>query len=254
MCRILIVFSIIPESFQSFYHILTMRLYEPIINLRTSPASGSDIATAEPFRQSECLGRCLQAAADFYEVQVTTAPSEILVSPSTSLSIVAYSTITTTRLLLREPSPGWDAAAARRRLDLAGYLKRLGDEYNVVDHVAEEAGRKRRVLDDKVTAFSKFDYKLRWITQWYLAKVRSVDSLPPVSTLTNGGGGGNSRTPRMDTGGEYPIASGAYNQEEAPNINDVDMWAGFGFDEQSWEQVLATGDSSAFGSLADPFA
>jgi hypothetical protein len=172
-----------------------MRLYEPLISMSPTPLDSSSFNSYEHFQRSEGLWRCLQAASDYFAAQFTICDSDLRTQPFTGIGLAAFAIVTVSRLLLLDNSPDWNAAAARGRLDFAGALARMGDQIEAADRLARESGHSQRLLEDGDGSASRYCFKVRWIRQWYLAKLPeeeraamdvSTDTVPGDMTAATG--------------------------------------------------------------------
>ncbi|KAF5020374.1 hypothetical protein F66182_7602 [Fusarium sp. NRRL 66182] len=157
-------------GFWSHYNALVIRLYEPIIMMKPPGLSAADSLPSEPFQRSEYMWKCLESVRDTLEHHIAIPPAVCSVLPVTVTCILAFATITATRLVLAENLSDWSPAHARRRLQFQDILKRLSDQF---EQVAGEAQRldRRRVMEDGSNIFIKSCFKVRWIRQWYLSKI-----------------------------------------------------------------------------------
>ncbi|KAK0386078.1 hypothetical protein NLU13_5915 [Sarocladium strictum] len=182
-------------SIMCHYHILIMRLYEPLINMSPTPMDDSSFSTCEPFQRSEGLWRCLQAASDYFNSQLSIWNPELRLQPFTFIGLAAFAIVTVSRLLLLDDAPDWNTAVARRRLDFAGVLATMGDQIEEADREARASGHSQRFLEDGNGSASRYCFKVRWIRQWYLAKLPaeeraamavSIDTAPEDITAATG--------------------------------------------------------------------
>lgn len=165
-----------------FYYIHTMRLHEPAIGMRPPSASEPD----EPFLRSAALWKCLEASIGFFDKFALIAAPTMPSIPLTGTGLMSYAIVTCSRLVFLEGCDDWRPAAAQKRLDYARVLERLADQYESADRWAQQAGRRRRLIeDDGGNAFCKFSFKLRWIRRWYLSR------LPQDQQFAQGGGSGS---------------------------------------------------------------
>ncbi|KAF7555776.1 hypothetical protein G7Z17_g1910 [Cylindrodendrum hubeiense] len=172
--------EVVKESkiFWSHYYILLLRLYEPVLQMKAPAMSDLDSLAGEPFMRAEALWKCVDAAGRFFNHHLSVPVAELIALPVTVSGFLAYSIVTTSRIMLLESSPDWDPALAWRQLDIADLLKRMSEQYEEADHVAKELGRRRRILDDDTSIFVKYSSKLRWIRQWYMSKIPQEPQMP----------------------------------------------------------------------------
>ncbi|KAK5991328.1 Transcription factor himD-like protein [Cladobotryum mycophilum] len=167
------------KVFWAYYHVLLMRLSEPAISMQPPSLTDPGVLPVEPFQRFETVWNCLLAAVDFFNVLLSIPANELPGLPASVTGLMAFSIVTTSRLLLQEPSVDWQPVVARKRLDFADAMKRLSDRFEDADGWAKEAGRRRRLLDGGGTLFCRFSFKLRWIRQWYLSKISQEPSTLP---------------------------------------------------------------------------
>lgn len=139
--------------------------------MRAAPLNTSDGTLSEPLRRSEYMWKCLEAVADSFREQLAIPASQISTLPVTVNCVLAFATVTASRLLLSESPRDWDARLARRRLDFQDSLKRLSDQFEAGDQEALRLDRRRRVMEDGSSVFLKCSFKVRWIRQWYMSKI-----------------------------------------------------------------------------------
>lgn len=139
-----------------------------------------DSLAGEPFQRAEAMWKCVQAASQFFNHQLTIPVAQLTVLPVTVSGFLAFAIVTASRIMLLDSSPDWDPALARRHLDIADLLRRMSNVYEDADRVAQELGRRRRILDDNMSVFLKYSSKLRWIRQWYLSKIPQEPEVPVV--------------------------------------------------------------------------
>ncbi|KAM0435910.1 hypothetical protein ACHAPT_002802 [Fusarium lateritium] len=159
------------HAFWAHYYTLLVRLYEPTILMRAAPLSTSDTLLSEPLQHSEYMWKCLEAVADSFQEQLAIPAAQMSTLPVTVNCVLAFSTVTASRLILSENSPDWDTALARRRLNLQDILKSLSDQFELADQEALRLDRRRRVMEDGSSVFLKCSFKVRWIRQWYMSKI-----------------------------------------------------------------------------------
>lgn len=155
-----------------------MRLYEPIISMKAPELSDPNTTPTEPFQRSEALWKCLQSCSDFFTCQLTISPLDLATLPFTSTAMLAFAIVTTSRLIILDAFTDWDAALARKKLDFAELMRRLGEQFEEADQVV---GRRRRLLDDGTSVYLKYSSRMRWIRQWYLSRIPAEEQ-PVVTT------------------------------------------------------------------------
>ncbi|KAF4428278.1 cercosporin resistance [Fusarium acutatum] len=158
-------------GFRAHYNSILVRLYEPILTMKPSSLLSTDTSLTEPFLRTEYLWKCLQAIQDTLENHVTLPPEKISILPVTVSCVLAFVTVTASRLIMAENSTDWDPKAARRRLQFQHILQRLSDQFAQADEEAQRLNRRRRVMEDGSSVFLKSCFKVRWIRQWYLSKI-----------------------------------------------------------------------------------
>ena len=191
-----------------------MRLYEPVINMKAPAISDSDAFTTDPFQRSEALWKCLQSCSDFFNNLLALPTSEYSTLPFLSSSFLAFSIVTTSRLLLLESTSDLDSTIARKKLDFADFAKRMSVAFEEADRMTIQMGRRRRVLDDGSGVFLKYSFKLKWIRQWYMSRIPQEQ--PPLAEAQD------VDMPAPD----YPV-------------NDVQ------FDENFWQELMSADWSEA---------
>jgi hypothetical protein len=147
-----------------------MRLFEPVINMRTSSGSGIPLDSA---RRTDALWSILQAARDFFEVY-----AKITLNSIGSISIVAtaymsFAFVTSSRILFLDDQD-WDVSQARRSFDFIAACKTLGDRFNEADNLAQSLGRRRKLEDSDTTVLGAYHIKVMWIMHWYEARVSTA--------------------------------------------------------------------------------
>ena len=135
------------------------------------PPADTESFTAEPFQRSEALWKCLQSAVDYFEATLDTPLNELVTQPFLCTGVMAFAIVTSSRLLLLEQTADWLPSIARRNFNYLDIMKRMSDRFDEADKWAQETGKKRRMLEDGASAFSKYSFKLRWIRQWFQSKV-----------------------------------------------------------------------------------
>ncbi|CAM1503117.1 Fc.00g078930.m01.CDS01 [Cosmosporella sp. VM-42] len=199
------------KNFWAYYHIFIMRLYEPVIGMKAPLLSESDNLSAEPFLRTEALWKCLQSCNDFFNNLLTIPTSEYATLPFLSSSFLAFSIVTTSRILLLESTADWDTSIARKKLDFADFAKRMSAAFEEADRVTMEIGRRRRVMDDGSGVFLKYSYKLKWIRQWYMSRIPQEQ--PPIADIQNA---------------DMP----------APELN-TNSFSDFQYDENFWQELMS---------------
>lgn len=158
-----------------------MRLYEPIISMKAPSLTDPSTLPTDPFLRSEALWKCLQSSHSFFTSQLTIPPLDLTTLPFTSTAMLAFAIVTTSRLIVLDAFTDWDPAVARKKVDFADLMQRLGDQFGEADRVAGEMGRRLRVLDDGGSVYMKYSSRMRWIRQWYLSRI-GVEDQPIVAT------------------------------------------------------------------------
>lgn len=148
-----------------------MRLAEPAIPIQCPNSVDMGALHPDPLQRFDTIWKCLLAVVDFFDVLLSMPPNELPSLPSSVTGLLAFTIVTSSRLLLLDASIDWQPTMARRKLDFADITKRLSDRFEEADAWAKEAGRRRRLLDGGGAQFCRFSFKLRWIRQWYLSRV-----------------------------------------------------------------------------------
>lgn len=228
-----------PEMFWSHYHVLLIRLYEPVLMMTSPPLSDPDSLPTEPFARSSALWKLVEALSAFYAHQFSIPASVLATQPVTSGGFIAFSAVTASRLLFAEASPDWDPLPARRRLDFPELLRRLGGLYEEADAEAAREGRRQRILDDGTSIFLKFSYKARWIRQWVISKLPADEQQRSVMA-----GAAVTTSSTVVTG----LATTGVQQQVHAEGEGMPDWAGdFQFDENFWQELMLMYD----GDLTD---
>ncbi|KAF4974797.1 hypothetical protein FZEAL_8351 [Fusarium zealandicum] len=171
------------NGFWAHYHSLIVRIYEPIIMMKTASVSTSELPLSEPVQRSAHLWKCLEAVADFHAHHLSIPAAEISALPVPINCVLAFCTVTASRLALHDNSPDWDTGMARRRLNLLEVLKGMSDQYEEADKQALNLDRRRRVMEDGSSVFLKCGFKVRWIRQWYASKVPQEQQMEQPQTM-----------------------------------------------------------------------
>ncbi|KAL7948591.1 hypothetical protein V8C42DRAFT_351640 [Trichoderma barbatum] len=157
--------------FKAYYQVTLMRLAEPAIPTQLNSVEIMGTLNTEPLQRFDTLWKSLLAAVDFFDTLFSFHPNELPGLPTSVTGLLAFAIVTSSRLLLLDPSIDWQPTMARRKLDFADTMKRLSDRFEDADTWAKEAGRRRRLLDGGGAQFCRLSFKLRWIRQWYLSKI-----------------------------------------------------------------------------------
>ncbi|PTB64790.1 hypothetical protein BBK36DRAFT_1170469 [Trichoderma citrinoviride] len=210
--------------FKAYYQVTLMRFAEPAIPIPSStPSSSEALATLnppDPLQRFDTLWKCLLSAIDFFDILLSYHPNQLPGLPTFVTGLLAFAIVTSSRLLVMEPSIDWQPAMARRKLDFADLTKRLGDRFEDADTWAKEAGRRRRLLDAGGAQFCRLSFKLRWIRQWYLSRVpQEQQQQQPEAQLPG------------DIGGGGPGGAGGETTLQDP---DVVFWQEYEFEDALW--------------------
>lgn len=218
----------VAAGFRAHYNSILVRLFEPILTMKPSSLVSSDTSLTEPFLRTEYLWKCLEAIQNTLENHVTLPPEKISILPVTVSCVLAFVTVTASRLIMAENSTDWDVKAARRRLQFQDILQRLSDQFAQADEEAQRLNRRRRVMEDGSSVFLKSSFKVRWIRQWYLSKIPEDEQLllvpQPQTTVEN-------------------LSVLQSNPDWATNLQfDDEFWAELlnGFDMEAFDKSLAT--------------
>lgn len=131
----------------------------------------TDAPLNEPFIRAEYIWKCLEAVRSAIEHHTTVPASIYSILPCTVICVLAFVTVTASRLIFAETSSDWDVKAARLRLQFQNVLQKLSDQFAQADQEAARLNRRRRVMEDGSSVFLKSSFKVRWIRQWYLSKI-----------------------------------------------------------------------------------
>ncbi|KAF5261659.1 hypothetical protein FOXYS1_7640 [Fusarium oxysporum] len=215
-------------GFRAHYNSILVRLYEPILIMKPSSLLSPDTPLTEPFLRSEYLWKCLEAVQNTLENHVTLPPEKISILPVTVSCVLAFVTVTASRLIMAENSTDWDVKAARRRLQFQDILQRLSDQFAQADEEAQRLNRRRRVMEDGSSVFLKSCFKVRWIRQWYLSKIPEEEQQLLV------------QQPQTAVESSSVLQS---NPDWATNLQfDDEFWADLltGFDMEAFDRSLTT--------------
>lgn len=157
------------------YHASLCRLYEPLIYMR-SPPNPNDYNEAGA--RTEALWQCLTSARDFFTAY-TAMPAHNVVSMPFIGAHLAFTVVTTSRLLFLDNDTDWEASVAKRMFDFTAVAARLSDFFNEADHVAMSLGRRRRFVDVDRSVLGMYRDKMKWIGQWYLSKTSQIQQQHP---------------------------------------------------------------------------
>ncbi|OAA50729.1 Fungal transcriptional regulatory protein [Cordyceps fumosorosea ARSEF 2679] len=166
---------------------LLVRLYEPATYLGDMPDSGApggDSQQHQHHYRATALQNCLLAAGAFLDtvtsVPATSARFQALAAPGQT----GFVMVICSRLLVVD-APGWDAAAARRALDFAGYLAKIVGRLEVAEERrrvnAEHFVRETRVLGvtpeemAEPGRYAGSSQKTAYIKAWYENRLRQMD-------------------------------------------------------------------------------
>ncbi|XEV05307.1 hypothetical protein FSHL1_010594 [Fusarium sambucinum] len=158
-------------GFKAHYDSIIVRLYEPVLTMKSPDLLTTDAPLNEPFLRAEYIWKCLEAARGALEHQTGVPASVFSILPCTVTCVLAFVTVTASRLIFAEASPDWDVKAARLRLQFQNVLQKLSDQFAQADEEATRLNRRRRVMEDGSSVFLKSSFKVRWIRQWYLSKI-----------------------------------------------------------------------------------
>ncbi|RGP60235.1 cercosporin resistance [Fusarium longipes] len=202
-------------GFRSHYNCLIVRLYEPILIMKPpSLSSTTDIPLNTPFLRAEYIWKCLEAVRTALEHHTTVPATTYSILPCTVTCILAFVTVTASRLILSETLSEWDLKPARRYLQFQNILQKLSDQFALADEEAARLNRRRRVMEDGSSVFLKSSFKTRWIRQWYMSKI----------------------TPEE----QREIEQAQVAVEPSTVLQNNPNWAAdFQFDEEFWADVMA---------------
>ncbi|KAF4423679.1 hypothetical protein F53441_14267 [Fusarium austroafricanum] len=205
-------------GFKAHYYSLIVRLYEPILIMKPPSLLSSDNLLSEPFQRSEYLWKCLESVHDALEHYASIPADKLSILPVTVSCVLAFVTVTASRLIMAENSPDWDVKRARRRLQFQDILQRVSDQFQNADEEAQRLNRRRRVMEDGSSVFLKSCFKVKWIRQWYLSKIPQEEVEQPQTEI------------------------------EPSNMlqNNPDWANGLQFDDEYWADLLTGFDMEAF--------
>lgn len=139
--------------------------------MRPTNLLSPDTPLSEPFLRSEYMWKCLEAVRTALEHYTNVSATLYSIIPITVSCVLAFVTVTASRLIFAEGSPDWDVKAARLRLQFQNVLQKLSDQFAQADEEAARLNRRRRVMEDGSSVFLKSSFKVRWIRQWYMSKI-----------------------------------------------------------------------------------
>lgn len=146
-----------------------MTLHEPAIYTRTSLASNDG---ADSSHRTEALWRCLETIKQFFEAFLEIPVEKFPYLPFPAIGQLSFSINTAIWLLFLHDSD-WDVQMARKSLDFAGLVDRMGIRYEESERVgiAEQLIKKRKFWDENLSMSMRYRDKMRWVKSWYLSKV-----------------------------------------------------------------------------------
>ncbi|KAI6767389.1 hypothetical protein HG530_005398 [Fusarium avenaceum] len=205
-------------GFRSHYNSLLVRLYEPVLAMKPSSLSTPDTPLSEPFQRAEYLWKCLESICDALEFHAALPADQLSTLPVTVSCVLAFVTVTASRIVLGESTPDWDVKLARRRLQFQNILQKLSDQFARADEEAQRLNRRRRVMEDGSSVFLKSSFKTRWLRQWYLSKVPQEEQLQQQTAM----------------------------EPSSVLQNSPDWAADFQFDDEFWADLMAGCDIESF--------
>ncbi|KAG8410056.1 hypothetical protein J3458_019126 [Metarhizium acridum] len=163
--------------FTACHRVLTMRLYEPAMAMAAPPPTDSDSLLSEPFLRAESLDKCLDSSGASFAALLSIPPSQLCRLPLAGTAALAFTIVTTCRLLLLDTAPDWQPDVARKKLDFAAALRGIQDNFGHADKWAVENARKRRLRenDDAANRPDHYTSNLGWIRQWYMSKAGQAE-------------------------------------------------------------------------------
>ncbi|KAM5369724.1 hypothetical protein ACJZ2D_008871 [Fusarium nematophilum] len=211
--------------------------YPPLLPLPPTISASDSHHPSEPFQRSDLLWKCLDSVIDFFNLHLAVPADEIPSLPVTVSCILAFATVTASRLILQENGPDWDSAMAQRRLGFPDVLKRLGDQFEDADKAAKELGRRRRVMEDGSSVFLKCSFKVRWIRQWYVSRIPQEQAQPPPPPQTMHPSAASFTEPIPDWAADFQF--------------DDEFWADLmsGYDADGLNAAMATAPQAGRGGL-----
>ncbi len=157
-----------------------MRLYEPVIYMRTSLAKGGVDTT----RRTEALWNSLEAAKLFFQAWMAVPVGMVSYLPFPILALLTFGMVTTTHLFSLSDAD-WDSRMARREFDVADITMRLGDFLGEADQVArsEQWRRKRKCFNNTKSVMEIHREKTRWISNWYASRLLPAEELGSLDVM-----------------------------------------------------------------------
>lgn len=152
--------------FRLCYKGVLARLYEPVIYMQPSPATGTFFEGA---RRSEALWFCLEAARGFLDASEKTPASQIPHLPCHIFSYFSFALVTTTRLLFLNDRD-WNQNETQKLVDFTDITRRLEDHLKEADRLAGMGGRKVKCMENGRSFLSVSAEKLRWLGQAFMQK------------------------------------------------------------------------------------
>ncbi|KAF4991988.1 hypothetical protein FDECE_13852 [Fusarium decemcellulare] len=157
-------------GFWIHYYTLLVRLYEPVVMMKSLSITTTESFNTVPLQRSEYMWKCLEHVLSAFQSHISLPNDEVSTLPVMLNSVLAFTTVTASRLMLGDSSD-WDVTLARRRLNFQDILKNLSDQFEAADEEARRLDRRRRVMEDGSSVFLKCSFKTRWIRQWYISKL-----------------------------------------------------------------------------------
>lgn len=243
--------------FRQLYHSLLVRLYEPVLSMQPAapPTNTSANSTImEPFRRTDMLWKLVDACRDLFDARKELTTAEATIRPSSMTGFLAFCVITSSRVLFHE-AEDWNPAVARRHFDFGAAMLDLADQFERADEFAAGAGRRRQMVGDKTSMFTKYSQKMRWIKQWYDSRASSDAATaqalhgsmrcgPDAATAQESTEAGASSMVSPEEGvvpgaqlGDDSMTGVGMNSNEGQRPIECFL-PGFQFDEAFWQEML----------------
>ncbi|OLN97615.1 hypothetical protein CCHL11_00954, partial [Colletotrichum chlorophyti] len=152
------------------YTVWTMRLYEPVINMRAASPSEAFTAT-EPYSRTQALWSCLEAVKVASNGLLAIPAESYAYMPFQLVSGIAFAMMTSCRILLEDSASDWDVTLARSKLDYLEISSRILERLEEADNVALIVGQRRRLFEDNSSKWTIYATRGRWLQQWFVSKL-----------------------------------------------------------------------------------
>ncbi|KAK4158310.1 hypothetical protein C8A00DRAFT_10977 [Chaetomidium leptoderma] len=197
------------------YHGVLIRLFEPALSIRPAPRSHD---ASKSTARTDALSSCLQACMDFFAAYTSIPIDSLGYMPLVATAYMAFAFVTASRILMLNDAD-WNVGVARRSLDFSATCQTLSDRFRQADGLAESLGRRRKIKDDEAgSVLGAYSLKIRWIRQWYLAKISAAGTVAP------GVGGDNRKVPVSSGMDIDPLVSSRSTSLHMIQELDDDFW------------------------------